>query len=113
MPKSEFRMQNEAIPKHPIFIRTQPGVGRKTGQQWIDGDYNYDGTVNALDFNALATNYGQSISSAEPIGDALGAVVPEPMLVLPFLGAFSILFRLKRTICFASGGGQKEPTERG
>ena len=46
-----------------------------SGEGWVQGDFNYDGTVNALDFNALATNYGQVLSSAQP---ALGAnVVPE------------------------------------
>ena len=25
---------------------------------WFNGDFNYDGTVNSLDFNALATNFG-------------------------------------------------------
>ena len=45
----------------------------KSGQFWTAGDFNYDGVVNALDFNALASNFGQTLSSP-----ALGALVPEP-----------------------------------
>ncbi|HEY4261102.1 MAG TPA: hypothetical protein VGM98_13110, partial [Schlesneria sp.] len=44
------------------------------GALWSQGDFNYDGTVNALDVNLLATNFGQTMP-AEP---ALGALVPEP-----------------------------------
>jgi hypothetical protein len=31
---------------------------------WVQGDYNYDGMVNALDFNAIATNFGFSLLPA-------------------------------------------------
>jgi hypothetical protein len=45
---------------------------------WIAGDFNYDGVVNALDFNAIATNYGQVMSSPA----IAGTVVPEPGIAL-------------------------------
>jgi hypothetical protein len=45
-----------------------------SGTEWFSGDFNYDGSVNSLDFNALATNFGQAVASAAP----LGATVPEP-----------------------------------
>ena len=55
-----------------------------TGALWSQGDFNYDGTVNALDFGILASNFGQVMSSP-----AMGTLVPEPMamlLALPLLG---------------------------
>ena len=42
------------------------------------GDANLDGLVNALDFNALATNFG---SSAAPPAPGLGSLVPEPSTI--------------------------------
>jgi hypothetical protein len=50
------------------------GAFSSTNRVWVNGDFNYDGVVNLLDLNAIATNYGQTLSS-QP---ALGALVPEP-----------------------------------
>ncbi len=36
---------------------------------------NYDGKVNALDFNMIAMNFGQAVSTP-----SLGATVPEPAI---------------------------------
>jgi hypothetical protein len=47
-----------------------------TGKVWSQADFNYDGVVDTLDFNHLAANFGQQIS--EGGGSSLGAVVPEP-----------------------------------
>ena len=44
------------------------------GDKWSQGDFNFDGVVNALDFNAVATNFGLTAPNA-PV---LGSVVPEP-----------------------------------
>jgi hypothetical protein len=33
---------------------------------WYQGDFSYNGNVNALDFNALATNFGQPIPAGSP-----------------------------------------------
>jgi len=57
----------------------------------MKGDFNYDGTVNSLDFNLLATNFNQSIAPPPP-APALGALVPEPaslamLAVTAILGA--------------------------
>ena len=63
---------------------------------WWQGDFNYDGVVNALDFNILASNFGQVMSS-----EALGTLVPEPM-ALGMLGLGFILLcrrRLRRLRC--------------
>jgi fibronectin-binding autotransporter adhesin len=38
-----------------------------SGMVWATGDFNYDGTVNVLDLNAVATNFGQSISLPAPL----------------------------------------------
>jgi hypothetical protein len=43
-------------------------------QNWIQGDFNYDGTIDSLDFTALSANFN---AAAIPAG-ALGSLVPEP-----------------------------------
>lgn len=72
---------------------------------WGDGDFNGDGTVNALDFDALATNYGKGGTVENPIGGAvaedavaLGSVVPEPVsgMMLLAVGGLSLLGRNRR-----------------
>jgi hypothetical protein len=40
---------------------------------WAAGDFNYDGTVNALDFNALASRFGQGTSPAPALQSAVAA----------------------------------------
>src|SRR5262249_15997067 len=44
------------------------------GKFWSQGDFNYDGTVNTLDFTALAGNFGSALLADAP----LGSLVPEP-----------------------------------
>jgi hypothetical protein len=44
---------------------------------WSSGDFNYDGTVNGLDFAALAVNFGQTLPAA-----SAGQIVPEPAVAL-------------------------------
>jgi hypothetical protein len=89
----------------------------------LRGDANLDGVVNALDFNAVATNFGQNAGGqfwpqgdfnydgnvntldfttlaanfgAPLAGSALGAAVPEPcMILLPL--CLPLLGRLRRT----------------
>jgi hypothetical protein len=51
---------------------------------WSDSDFNYDGTVDTQDFVALAGNFGGTMSSAPSPDLSLGALVPEP-------GAFGIV----------------------
>ncbi|HEX4053705.1 MAG TPA: PEP-CTERM sorting domain-containing protein, partial [Tepidisphaeraceae bacterium] len=64
----------------------------KSGKVWDQGDFNYDGTVNSIDFGLLAGNFGKSvgggavaISSADwaaldafAAANGLMADVPEP-----------------------------------
>jgi hypothetical protein len=61
-----------------------------SGAVWAQGDFNYDGVVNALDFNALASNYGATTSPA------LGALVPEPAGV--FVAAVPCLLLNRRRL---------------
>jgi hypothetical protein len=35
-----------------------------SGTTWVQGDYNYDGTINSEDFDLLANNYGSTIANA-------------------------------------------------
>jgi hypothetical protein len=38
--------------------------GQTGNLKFSQGDFNYDGTVNALDFNAFATRYGETVLPA-------------------------------------------------
>jgi autotransporter-associated beta strand protein len=50
-----------------------------TGQFWQQGDFTYDGVVNTSDFNLLAQYFNQVTPSLEPsLTPALGTLVPEP-----------------------------------
>ena len=62
----------------------------QSGQNWLAGDFNGDGKVNALDFNAIATNYGQTLPAP-----GLGLAVPEPMSIV-LLGLPLLLRRYRR-----------------
>ncbi|HEX4054280.1 MAG TPA: PEP-CTERM sorting domain-containing protein, partial [Tepidisphaeraceae bacterium] len=77
----------------------------KSGKVWDQGDFNYDGTVNSIDFGLLAGNFGKSvgggavaISSADwaaldafAAANGLMADVPEPacgaILLVTMMGA--------------------------
>jgi hypothetical protein len=52
----------------------------QNGKVWTDGDSNYDGTVNIQDFNNLAENFGSSMP-ASGAAPELGALMPEPGVV--------------------------------
>lgn len=64
----------------------------QTGQSWLTADFNGDGKVNALDFNAIAANFGSGSVS----GAGLDAVVPEPQLGFILLGG-AVIFRKRRS----------------
>jgi hypothetical protein len=48
-----------------------------SGKAWFNGDFNYDGTVNTLDFTSLASNFGLALPA--PV---LGSAVPEPTSIV-------------------------------
>jgi hypothetical protein len=53
----------------------------ETDSTWVRGDFNYDGVVNTFDFNAIATNYNTSLPMPAMVGTSF---VPEPMhIALP------------------------------
>jgi autotransporter-associated beta strand protein len=63
---------------------------------WRQGDFNYDGNVDASDFTAMSQNFGQTLASA-PLTTSLGSVVPEPAsLALLMLGAGAVGCRRRR-----------------
>jgi autotransporter-associated beta strand protein len=59
---------------------------------WNGGDFNYDGTVNAQDFTAIGQNFGLTVSPAP----ALGALVPEPVSATTFAAICMASFRRRR-----------------
>src|SRR5262249_29216220 len=66
----------------------------QSGKLWSDGDWNYDGMVNTLDFNALAVNFNQAL----PVPALGGSLVPEPsLLVIPALALRRFRGRTKRS----------------
>ena len=42
-----------------------------SNRTWLQGDFNGDGVVDTLDFNALAANFGRSVRAGS-------SIVPEP-----------------------------------
>lgn len=60
------------------------GYGKLGAAFWAEGDFNYDGKVNTIDFNQLAENFG-----APAVTSSVGAVVPEPFI--GGLGMFLLL----------------------
>ena len=59
---------------------------------WYEGDFNYDGQVDTTDFTSLAQNFGQTLSAP-----ALGTLVPEPTAVtFGVVAAFALLPRRRR-----------------
>jgi autotransporter-associated beta strand protein len=65
----------------------------QSGKEWVQGDFNYDGAVNSLDFNALAGNFNQALPAPAP---ALGALVPEPGALVLLPVAFELVSRRRR-----------------
>jgi hypothetical protein len=59
---------------------------------WRQGDFNYDNVINSLDFDALAQNFNQTLPTSAP---ALGTLVPEPSLLMA-LPAVALLGRRRR-----------------
>ena len=62
------------------------------GRFWSQGDFNYDGTVNTLDFTVLSSNFGASLGIAP-----IGVLVPEPSSVCAILCAGLFMSRRKRS----------------
>ena len=63
----------------------------QSGKMWQDGDFDYSMAVDTLDFNLLAVNFGQSMPA-----DSVGALVPEPAGALLLVGAAMLGARRRR-----------------
>jgi hypothetical protein len=61
------------------------------GNDFHSGDYNLDAYTNALDFNIVATMYGQSVHFDE--SPTLGSLVPEPSILGAVISSVIILHR--------------------
>ena len=67
----------------PAGLQQAGGELQRDEQSWSDGDFNYDGNVNLLDFNKLAANFNLSATgvNGQPTPQDwanLAAAVPEP-----------------------------------
>lgn len=62
-----------------------------SGKPWVQGDFNYDGVINSLDFNSIATNFNLAL----PAPPALGNLVPEPALA--GFGLLALIRRQRRS----------------
>jgi autotransporter-associated beta strand protein len=67
----------------------------ESGEFWNDGDFNNDGVVNTLDFTLLADHFNQT-STSTVLGLPLGVVVPEPGSIALVLAAVAPLRRRRR-----------------
>jgi hypothetical protein len=61
-----------------------------TSGTWLSADFNYDGTVNSQDFSPIATNFGQG---AVPGPIVMGALVPEPAGLAILIGGLALVRR--------------------
>ena len=70
-----------------------------TSQAWLNGDFNYDGSVDTIDFNSLAANFGGALP-----GSSLGSLIPEPAgaATIALLSLTCVLRRQKRSRAIAS-----------
>jgi autotransporter-associated beta strand protein len=67
-----------------------------TGRVWAQGDFNYDGAVTTADFTMLAQNFLKAPLASAP-PPSLGSLVPEPgMLSLVGVGAALAMRRRRR-----------------
>jgi hypothetical protein len=66
-----------------------------TGQYWFQGDFNDDGVVGSGDFALLAANYGQVMPTSADVV-AAGVVVPEPMIGATVLLLAALTVRSRR-----------------
>src|SRR5207244_10065323 len=68
-----------------------------TGTLWMQGNFNYTGTVDTADFTLLSQNFNQSITPAAP---ALGSLVPEPasLGLIGTLAAMALRRRRKTSV---------------
>jgi hypothetical protein len=64
-----------------------------TNKTWNQADFNFDGKVDTLDFNFLAANFGKSVGSDNPGSGGGGALVPEPATVSIIAIAYGCLFK--------------------
>ena len=70
----------------------------KTSEFWINGDFNYDGVVNTQDFALLAGNFNQSFTFGAP---PLGTLVPEPGCIAALAAGASLMERRRRRTAVA------------
>jgi hypothetical protein len=62
-----------------------------SGKPWFNADFNFDGAVTSTDFNALAMNFGMTVPSSTP---SLATLVPEPSVAVA--GALFVLLVMPR-----------------
>jgi hypothetical protein len=70
------------------YVRIDQGIAAGL-KGWANGDFNYDGLVNSLDFDSLSMNFNKSLPAP------LITLVPEPRAIL-FGVAFIFIARRRR-----------------
>jgi autotransporter-associated beta strand protein len=67
----------------------------ESSSTWANGDFNYDGSVDSTDFSALSANFN-ALLPAPPPGAPLGTLVPEPGSIIFGLAGLAMLRRTRR-----------------
>ena len=67
-----------------------------SNKSWLQGDFNYDGTADTIDFNLLASNFGQTLTADSPAEPADRALVPEPTTLAMLLAIAAQTARRRR-----------------
>jgi hypothetical protein len=76
------------------LTRLRGAFGMPGGAVWVDGDFNGDAVVNAVDFITLKRNFGAGGTSAPPVGVGVGVggAAPEPgtLMILASAAAWAL-----------------------
>jgi len=72
------------------LMRLSGAFGMPGGAVWVDGDFNGDGVVNAVDFITLKRNFGVGGTPAPPVGGSAAAPEPGTLVILASAAAWAL-----------------------
>ena len=80
------------------LMRLTSAFGMPGVAVWVDGDFNGDAVVDAMDFITLKRNFGAVGMSAPPVGVGVGVAAPEPgtLMILASAAAWALARPVRR-----------------